>query len=81
MKTISAAEANRHFSRLLAEVAAGEPVTVLSHGKPVAVFSPASADNTRREEARRKLFGRLRAQVPTGETRDWTRDDLYGDAL
>jgi len=77
MKTISAAEANRNFSRLLAEVAAGESVTVLSHGKPVAVFSPVSVAKINREEAQCKLLERLRAQVPTGETRDWTRNSLY----
>ena len=41
MKTISAGDANRHFSNLLHELATGEVITVLSHGKPVATISPA----------------------------------------
>jgi prevent-host-death family protein len=41
MKTISAGDANRHFLNLLHELATGEVITVLSHGKPVATISPA----------------------------------------
>ncbi|MDR1350879.1 MAG: type II toxin-antitoxin system prevent-host-death family antitoxin [Zoogloeaceae bacterium] len=81
MKTISAADANHHFSRLLNAVSGGESVTVLSRGKPVAVLSPAAGDATERKEARRKLLTRLHSQTPTGEARDWRRDDLYGDTL
>ena len=40
MKTISAGDANRHFSNLLRDVATGEVITVLSRGKPVATISP-----------------------------------------
>ena len=79
MSTVSAADANRHFSRLLREVAAGEPVTILSRGRPVAVMvSPAALDTRARESAHRALLRRLQQQSPTGR-RDWTRDDLYPD--
>ncbi len=36
MKTVSAAEANRHFSKILRDVRAGETVIVTSRGEPVA---------------------------------------------
>jgi prevent-host-death family protein len=76
MKALSAAEANRHFSSLLREVAQGETVTVLSHGKPVATITRATSEANGRERAKEALLARLRAQRPTG-TRDWKRDELY----
>jgi len=76
MKTISAGEANRHFSSLLRDVATGEVITVLSRGKPVATLSPARAGDGQRQIARLSLLARLRQQKVSGE-RDWTRDELY----
>ena len=43
MKTIGAYEAKTHLPRLLAEVEAGETITITKHGRPVAVLSPARA--------------------------------------
>lgn len=77
MKTISAADANRHFSSLLREVSRGAQITVTSRGKPVATIS--AADQVERREraaARRALLSRLRANPATG-TRNWSRDELY----
>lgn len=76
MKTISAADANRHFSTLLRDVAKGEVITVLSRGKPVATISPAGRENSQRETAKLSLLKRLHQQKPTG-ARSWTRDELY----
>ena len=76
MKTLSAAEANRHFSSLLREVAQGETVTVLSHGKPVATITRATPETSSRDRAKEALMARLRSQQPTG-ARDWKRDELY----
>ena len=76
MKTISAADANRHFSTLLRDVATGEVITVLSRGKPVATISPAGRENSQRETAKLSLLERLHQQKPTG-ARSWTRDELY----
>lgn len=76
MKTISAADANRHFSTLLRDVATGEVITVLSRGKPVATISPAGRENSQRETAKLSLLKRLHQQKPTG-ARGWTRDELY----
>ena len=76
MKTISAGDANRHFSNLLRDVATGEVITVLSRGKPVATISPAYSGCSEREAAKLDLLGRLRQQKSSG-TRNWSRDDLY----
>ena len=77
MKSISAADANRHFSALLREVARGAQITVTSRGKPVATIR--AADQVERRErlaARRALLSRLRATPATG-VRSWSRDELY----
>lgn len=78
MKTISASDANRHFSSLLRDVASGEVVTVLSRGKPVATVFPANSDGDEREAAKLNLLERLRQQKASG-ARNWTRDELYED--
>ena len=78
MKTISAADANRHFSSLLRHVATGEVVTVLSRGKPVATIGPAMPEKGQREMARQILLNRLRQNKVSG-SRNWTRDELYDD--
>lgn len=76
MATISASDANRHFSTLLRKVAEGQTFTVLSRGRPVATIAPVSASSPERAAARRDLFARLRSQKPIG-TRNWTRGELY----
>lgn len=78
MKTVSAADANRHFSKLLREVRAGETVLVTSRGEPVATIQPAS-DLARREAAKQKLLKRLDAQPAQNLGITWTRDELYDD--
>ena len=77
MKSISAADANRHFSALLRQVARGAQITVTSRGKPVATIC--AADQVERREraaAKRTLLTRLRATPATG-ARNWSRDELY----
>jgi len=76
MKTISAGDANRHFSSLLRDVATGEVVTVLSRGRPVATLSPVRQRDDQRQLAKQSLLARLRQQKPSG-MRNWTRDELY----
>lgn len=76
MKTISAADANRHFSRVLREVSQGEHVTVMSRGRPVATIAPVRGSGGERQAAKRMLLERLRQQPAVG-ARDWTRDELY----
>lgn len=40
MKTVGSYEAKTHLPRLLAEVAAGETITITKHGRPVAQLVP-----------------------------------------
>jgi prevent-host-death family protein len=77
MKTVSAADANRHFSSVLRDVASGQVVTVLSRGKPVATIGPIRAKNDQRQAAKNGLLERLNRQPASGQ-RDWSRDELYG---
>ena len=65
MRLVSAANANRAFSKILHEVREGETVMVTSHGKPVAVIGPVSQLCwPERESAKAVLLARLRAQMP-----------------
>jgi len=73
---ISAAEANRQFSRLLREVRGGRAVVVTSHGRPVAKIVPITADASNRSRLRTALLARLRSERLTRIGR-WTREDLY----
>jgi prevent-host-death family protein len=59
MKTISAGEANRHFSSMLREVINGETVIVTSRGKPVATIGPVRQGEPLRRAARQTLLERL----------------------
>ncbi|HEX2553784.1 MAG TPA: type II toxin-antitoxin system prevent-host-death family antitoxin [Microvirga sp.] len=80
MRVVSAAEANREFSKLLAEVKRGESVTITSHGEPVAKLVPYmdEAELARREEARQLLLARLRNQ-PYLNLGPFKRDDAYDE--
>jgi antitoxin (DNA-binding transcriptional repressor) of toxin-antitoxin stability system len=78
MKSISAAGANRYFSKLLNEVAGGEVVTVLSRGKLLAIISPVKTLDTSRKLARLSLQQRLSSQK-RNLIGKWSRDELYQD--
>jgi prevent-host-death family protein len=79
-ETISAAEANRAFSRLLRGVREGRSYVVTSHGRPVAKLVPANAgedvERRLRRAARKMLFERLAGQ-PALNAGPWTREELY----
>jgi len=77
MKTVTAADANRQFSRVLREAAQGEVFVVVSRGKPVATIGPAKTD-AQRHTGKEALLARLRSQTVTG-ARTWSRDELYED--
>jgi prevent-host-death family protein len=78
-KTISAAEANRNFSRLLKEARTGTSYTVTSHGEPVArIVPPAGRTAEERELAKQRLLERLRSQSPLN-LGPWSRDEAYDD--
>jgi len=75
-ETVSAAEANRRFSRLLAAVREGGSFVITSHGRPVAQLSAPGGEREDCGGARRALIGRLRGQ-PAMEAGRWTREELY----
>ena len=79
MKIVSAAEANRHFSKILRDVRAGETVIVTSRGEPVAQIQPPSRTPAEQEAAKQELLEYLRAQPTQNLGITWTRDELYDD--
>jgi prevent-host-death family protein len=78
-KAISAADANRNFSKLLREVREGQSYVVTSHGRPVAKIIPARAHLDAEERGRAALLARLRTE-PVVDIGPWNRDELYEDA-
>jgi prevent-host-death family protein len=83
MKTVTAADANRHFSKLLQEARSGQSIEITSHGTPIARLVPANdgdaeLESRRRmmEERRKLLFDRLRSQ-PAMNAGKMTRDEIY----
>ena len=83
-KTISAAEANRQFSRVLREVREqGATYVVTSHGEPVARITPPverAEPTKRRNKPEQRLLERLRSQ-PAMNSGPWSRDEAYDDDL
>lgn len=79
-ETVSAAEANRSFSRLLRGVREGRSYVVTSHGLPIARLMPVTPREEEmrqfRRAARKALFERLASQ-PALNLGKWTRDELY----
>jgi len=62
-ETVSAAEANRQFSRILRAVEAGETFTVTSHGLPVARIALIEPADPTQLAALDRLMSRLRDQA------------------
>jgi prevent-host-death family protein len=75
---ISAADANRRFSRILQGVKEGKTYIVTSHGKAVARILPAEPDERAGSAARAALLARLSGQ-PLVNVGPWTREELYED--
>lgn len=78
MKSVSAREANQHFSRLLGEVAAGEEVVITRRGRPVATLSryrgrPITPE---REAAIERMVAMMRKGFPLGGLKA-TRDEMH----
>lgn len=74
---VTAAEANRRFSRILREVRDGRSYVVTSHGSPVARIVPAGRDERVGQAARSLLLERLMGQPVLVVGRVWHRDELY----
>jgi len=75
-KPISAADANRKFSKLLQGVRKGGSYVVTSHGKAVARIVPAGEDGGTTPGARAALLKRLRVE-PVLKIGRWARAELY----
>ena len=75
-EAVSAADANRKFSRILRSVREGHSFVVTSHGRPVARIVPAQKDEGVIASARAALLARLERQ-PVADAEHWTRDELY----
>jgi len=75
-KAVSAADANRKFSKLLRAVREGQSYVVTSHGEPVARIVPVEKNGGAARGARTALLKRLGAErvVKIGR---WSRDELY----
>lgn len=81
MKTISAADASRHFLKLLDDVRQGETVVVRLSGASLAEISPAPAQNDDehdREAAWHELIEHLNSR-PVLNLGRFDRDELYED--
>jgi prevent-host-death family protein len=82
VKKISATEANRNFSKLLAKVRKGEPTEITVRGEAVVRMVPVSRAEHTAAAARQKkweeFIEHLRTQPPLGIPRG-TRDELYDD--
>jgi prevent-host-death family protein len=77
-KAVSAADANRKFSKLLRAVREGHSYVVTSHGKAVAKIVPVEKGGGVTHRARVVLLKRLRSQ-PVVTIGRWSRDELYED--
>jgi prevent-host-death family protein len=77
-KPVSAADANRKFSKLLRSVREGHSYVVTSHGRAVAKIVPAENDGGNTRGARAALLKRLRSERVVKIER-WNRDELYED--
>jgi prevent-host-death family protein len=78
VKSVSAREANQHFSRLLGEVAAGEEVVITKRGRPVATLVPYRGRpmTPEREPAIERLMARLSKGAHLGGVKV-NRDENY----
>ena len=79
VKTVSAAQANREFSKLMKLVEGGEEVVVTSRGKPKVKIVRAENPDLAAEQ-RRKAFDELTELLrsrPTLNLPRLTRDDFY----
>jgi prevent-host-death family protein len=77
MRSISAREANRSFSRVLSEAENGDTVVITRRGKPVAVLAPYASQQSRgREQAIERAVALMRKGLPIGNRR-FTRGEMH----
>ena len=76
-KFVSAAEANRHFSKLLREASAGERVVVTSRGRPVAQITRVEDDEASTRAGNFAELTSWLADRPVLDLPRVTRDEMY----
>lgn len=79
-KAITAADANREFSKLIRDVKKGHTFIVTTHGEPVAKIIPIAKD-TEEAERKKSAFLEYLRNKPVVDIGPWTRDELYEDTL
>jgi prevent-host-death family protein len=77
-KAVTAADANRKFSKLLRAVREGQSYVVTSHGRAIARVVPLHKNANIAREARAALMKRLRSE-PVARVGRWRREELYED--
>ena len=77
-KAVSAADANRKFSKLLRTIREGHSYVVTSHGKAVAKIVRIRKSGAATPGARFVLLKRLRSE-PVLTVGRWSRAELYED--
>ena len=78
MKSITATEARRAFSRILTEAAAGKEFLITRRGRPIARLEPviANATSRKREQVAARMLRRMRKGAHLGLS--WvSRDELH----
>jgi prevent-host-death family protein len=84
-RSVTAREANQHFSRILRDVEAGAEIVVTRRGRPVARIVPAQPSGERQltpeqEAAHARTMQRLRKGWDLGGGK-FSRDELYDEIL
>lgn len=81
MRTVTAREANQSFSKLLADVEAGETIVITKHGRQVAELKPVEVkeeDEASRQARLRAFIEQLREGLAyEGEGPPFTRDEMH----
>ncbi|HKQ86234.1 MAG TPA: type II toxin-antitoxin system prevent-host-death family antitoxin [Candidatus Acidoferrales bacterium] len=79
-KAVTAADANRQFSKLIQAVKKGDSFIVTSHGEPIAKIIPIAKD-LREAERKKAAFLEYLRNKPVTDIGPWTRDELYEETL
>ncbi len=80
MRTVSARQANKEFSELLARAERGEKILITKRGKPVALLGPyrAPAMTSERKNAIDHAIRVMERGLPWGDAlRTFTRDEMH----
>ena len=80
MKRMTASEARRNFSKLLAAIAAGDRIVITKRGRPVAIVSPHPKELTQaeREAAIANLIAAMdEPLISNEEFRTYSRDEMH----